>query len=240
MQITKATDIKKTHGTYLIYAPPGGGKTSAVKYLPGKTLLLDIDRTSKVLKGCSNIDIVYIDNINTWKSWEDTVLELYKDYKGKYDNIVVDNVSELERCILSDLGRQGKNKGVPDQAAYQYMQFKLVNSLRYFKGLGCNIIWTAWETTDLYQDAGGQQWNRSFPQINGKILNNVLGLCDVVGKLMINSEGKRGFTFTSTNSIYAKNQLDDRKGALQENLISPQDGVIPKEDGVEKIDTPDA
>lgn len=55
--------------------------------------------------------------------------------------------------------------------------------------------------------------------MNGKILNNIAGLCDVVGKLMINSEGERGFTLMPTNSIFAKNQIDDRKGCLQSELI---------------------
>lgn len=223
MQINSAKTIKKKKGTYLIYAQPGMGKTSAIKYFPGKTLVLDIDRTSDVLRGCDNIDIVYIDNIDTWKDWEKTVLELYKDFRGKYDNIVVDNVSELERCILSDLGSKGKNNGVPAQGDYQYMQFKLVNSLRYMKALGSNIIWTAWETTDSFQDADGRQWNRLYPQVNQKIMSNIMGLCDVVGKLMITSEGKRGFTFTATNSIYAKNQLDARKGCLQEHLLKPEE-----------------
>ena len=195
------------------------GKTSSLKYLPGKTLVLDIDRTTKVLKGCKDIDIALVDNIRTWEHWEKLVVDLYENYRGKYDNIAVDNVSELERCILSDLGRQGKNKGVPAQGDYQYMQFKLVNSLRYMKNLNCNIIWTAWEMTDLYIDSNGQQFNRAFPQINGKIMNNILGLCDVVGRLMINGEGERGFTFTATNSTFAKNQLDDRKGCLQSELI---------------------
>lgn len=219
LQITKATDIKAAKGTYLIYGPPGMGKTSSFKYLPGKTLVLDIDRTTKVLRGTKNIDIIQVDNINTWEAWETLIVELDKNYKGKYDNICVDNVSELERCILSDLGSKGKNKGVPSQGDYQYMQFRMVNSLRYMKNLDANIIWTAWENTDLYQDSNGQQFNRSFPQVSGKILNNILGLCDVVGRLMINSEGERGFTFTATNSTYAKNQLDDRKGCLQSELI---------------------
>lgn len=225
LQITNAADIKTTKGTYLIYGPPGMGKTTALKYLPGKTLVLDVDRTSKVLKGCKNIDIVEVDNINTWDFWEKLIIELYENYRGKYDNIAVDNVSELERCILSDLGSQGKNKGVPSQGDYQYMQFRLVNSLRYMKNLDMNIIWTAWEITDSFQDANGQYYNRAFPQINYKIMNNVLGLCDVVGKLAINSEGQRGFILTASNSTYAKNQLDDRKGCLQHELILVGDAV---------------
>ncbi|OLS02904.1 AAA family ATPase [Tissierella creatinophila] len=219
LNIKKATDIKETKGTYLIYGPPGMGKTSSFKFLPGKTLVLDVDRTSKVLRETKNIDIAEIDNIKTWEHWEETILDLEENYKGKYDNICVDNISELERCLLSDLGSKGKNLGVPSQGNYQQMQFRLVNSLRYMKNLGSNIIMTAWETTDLYTTADGQQFNRSYPQLNGKILNNISGLCDVVGKLAINKDGERGFILAPTNSYFAKNQLDDRLHCLQSELI---------------------
>ena len=219
LDLTNGDKIQTDKGTYLIYSPPGMGKTTAIKFLPGKTLLLDIDRTSRVLKGCKNIDIFYVDNANTWDVWGKLILDLEESYKNVYDNIVVDNISELERCLLSDLGSKGKNKGVPSQADYQYMQFRIVNSLRYMKSLGSNLIWTAWETDDLYIDSDGRQYNRSYPQINKKIINNVLGLCDVVGRLAVNSEGERGFILSATNSTFAKNQLDDRKGCLQNELI---------------------
>lgn len=219
MQIKNATEITRDKGTYLIYGPPGMGKTTALKYLPGKTLVLDVDRTSKVLHGCANIDIVEIDNLHTWGNWEQIIMELEKNYRNVYDNVCVDNISELERCILSDLGNQGKNMGVPAQGDYQKMQFRMVNSLRYMKNLGSNIIWTAWEMSDLYTDASGQQFNRTFPQINQKVMNNVCGLCDVVARLVVNKEGERGFILTASNSTYAKNQLDERKGCLQHELI---------------------
>ena len=220
IEIVNASDIKTEQATILLYAPPGMGKTSTIKYLPGKTLVLDVDRTSRVLKGLENIDICYVDNTETWDFWGKLIVDLEKNYKGVYDNIVVDNISELERCFLSDLGSKGKNKGVPSQGDYQYMQFRIVNSLRYMKNLGSNLLWTAWESTDLYSDSNGQQYNRSYPQINQKIMNNVLGLCDVVGRLMVNAEGERGYVLSASNSTYAKNQLDDRKGCLQSELIN--------------------
>lgn len=224
MKIINATEITATKGTYLIYGHPGMGKTTALKYLPGKTLVLDVDRTSKVLKNCEHIDIAEVDNIDTFNNWTTILTELVSSYKDKYDNIAVDNISELERCILSSLGSAGKNKGVPAQGDYQYMQFKLTNSLRYLKNVGSNIVLTAWERSDTYTDADGTQYTRSFPQLNDKIVNNVCGLCDVVAKLMINGEGKRGFALTATNSTYAKNQLDTRKGCLQNELIINNEG----------------
>lgn len=219
MILTNAKDINRGSMTALLYGQPGMGKTTTIKYLPGKTLVFDVDRTTRVLSGCENIDICYVDNRETWSNWRELLTEVVEKYNGKYDNYVVDNISELERCILSDLGRKGKNNGVPAQADYQYMQFQMVNSLRYMKNLGGNLIWTAWETTDLFTTPEGQTFNRAYPQINAKILNNVCGLCDVVGRIIVNSEGKRGYTFNATNGVYAKNQYDDRKGCLQEELI---------------------
>lgn len=219
MKLVSAKDISRGNMTALLYGQPGMGKTTTIKYLPGKTLVFDVDRTTRVLSGCESIDICYVDNRDTWTNWRELLTEVVEKYNGKYDNYVVDNISELERCILSDLGRKGKNNGVPAQADYQYMQFQLVNSLRYMKNLGGNLVWTAWETTDLFTTPEGQTFNRAYPQINNKILNNVCGLCDVVGRIIINAEGKRGYTFTATNGVYAKNQYDDRKGCLQEELI---------------------
>ena len=121
------------------------------------------------MHGNKNIDIIKIDNINTWDDWQSVLINIEKIEKP-WANIMVDNISELERCLLSDLGRKGKNMGVPSQGNYQQMQFRMVNSLRHLKTFGMNVIMTAWETTDLYTTAEGQQFNRSYPQLNGKNL----------------------------------------------------------------------
>lgn len=219
LNIISSENIADKKGTYLLYGAPGKGKTTTVKYLPGKTLVLDVDRTSHILKGVPDIDIVYIDNVDTWNDWGNTVASLMKEYKGVYDNIVVDNVSELERCILSSLGEAGKNKGVPSQGDYQYMQFRMVNSLRYMKEMDANLFWLAWEELDVFQESDGTQYSIVQPQINRRIKNNILGLCDVVGRLVVKDDGERGYILSSTNTTYAKNQLDDRKGCLQNEII---------------------
>lgn len=218
--------------TALLYCPPGVGKSTAIGLIAeqskGKTLILDVDRTvvntlakKEVVKDLSKIDIRKIDNINTWSDWESALKELI-DMKNNgtfdYENIAVDNISELERCILSDLGSQGKNKGVPAQADYQYMQFKLVNSLRFMKSLGVNVIWTAWEVTEQFQNPDGSSYSRLYPKCSTKIVDNICGLCDVVGKILAKQDGTRGVILEATQNIYAKNQIDTRKGCLVEDF----------------------
>lgn len=236
MSFVKIEDLTKEvkHYTTLLYCGPGGGKSTAIGLIAerseGKTIVLDVDRTitntlakREVVKDLSKIVVRQIDLINTWEDWELAINELVAlKEQGKLEgisNIAVDNVSELERCILSDLGRQGKNKGVPAQADYQYMQFKLVGSLRTLKQLGINVILTAWEEKRdiIYPD--GTSYTQLYPKISNKIVDNICGLCDIVGRITTNKDGQRGVLLEATQNIYAKNQVDTRKGCLVEELV---------------------
>ena len=233
MQITKVSDnFSDRPWTALLYCPPGVGKSTAIGLIAersaGRTLVLDIDRTidntlrkGEIVKDVSKVDTVKIDNIHTFDDWTQTIVELQQMKEAgslEYENIAVDNISELERCILSDLGAQGKNKGVPAQSDYQYMQFKLVNSLRYMKQLGINVIWTAWEDVRQIVSPDGTSYTQIIPKISQKIVDNICGLCDVVGKIMVKQDGTHGILLTATQNVYAKNQLDSRKGCLVEDF----------------------
>lgn len=236
MQITSIKDNFKSEPTFtaLLYCPPGVGKSTAIGLIAekskGKTLVLDVDKTitntlrkAEIVKNVNKIDIVNIDVINTFDDWSQTLVDLQKMKEAgklEYENIAVDNISELERCILSDLGSKGKNRGVPAQADYQYMQFKLVNSLRYMKQLGVNIIWTAWEDVRSIVHPDGTSYSQLIPKMSLKIVDNVCGLCDVVGKIMVKQDGTHGILLEATQNIYAKNQIDSRKGCLVEDFVN--------------------
>lgn len=241
-------ELTKTKEPYtaLIYCAPGVGKSTAIGLIAekseGKTLVLDVDRTitktlakREIVKDLSKISIRRVEiqprrereedkkviSVGTWADWEDALRELAEAKKKgtlEFDTIAVDNISELERCILSDLGSQGKNKGVPAQADYQYMQFKLVNSLRFMKSLGVNVIWTAWETVEQFQNPDGSSYSRLYPKCSAKIVDNICGLCDIVGKIHAKQDGTRGIILEATQNIYAKNQIDNRKGCLVEDF----------------------
>ena len=140
-----------------------------------------------------------------------------------YDVIIIDNVSELFRATLSNLGREGKNNRVPSQADYQRVDFTILDSLRALRNTGKTIVFTAWETTDVYTLENGQSFTRSMPDIRPKIINNFFGLCDVVARLIVKTDDDnniaRGFVLQPTNSIYAKNRLSDAKGCKVEELF---------------------
>lgn len=226
--------------TALLYCPPGVGKSTAIGLIAeaseGNTLVLDVDRTitrtlmkEEIVKDTSKLFITQIENrgkrgdeINgTFDDWTNTLKEITPEFlkKNNIKTVAVDNISELERCILSDLGTQGKNKGVPAMADYQYMQFKLVNSLRYMKSWGVNVVWTAWETVEQYTAPDGTGYSRLYPKISAKIVDNICGLCDVVGKILVNKENRHGILLEATQNIYAKNQIDSRKACAVEDFI---------------------
>lgn len=219
--------------TMLIYCQPGVGKSTSLGIIAeqseGRTLILDVDRTftttmskDEIVHDLSKVDIIQIDNIHTFEDWTNTLRELNDMSKAgtlNWENICVDNISELERCILSDLGSQGKNKGVPAQSDYQYMQFKLVNSLRFMKSWNKNIFWTAWETTEHVTNLDGTQYSQKQPKISAKIVDNICGLCDVVARVTVNRERQRGFILETTGNIYAKNQRDSRRACKVEEFL---------------------
>lgn len=232
MELKKIENLRNAPYTALLYCAPGVGKSTAIGLIAekseGNTLVLDIDRTitrtlnkGEVVKDTSRVYVQKIDNINTFDDLTKTLMEITPEFLKQNDikTVAVDNISELERCILSDLGSKGKNKGVPAMADYQYMQFKLVNSLRYMKSWGVNIIWTAWETVEDFTHPDGIKYSRLFPKISSKILDNICGLCDVVGRIMVNKDGEHGIILEATQNIYAKNQIDTRRGCLVENFI---------------------
>ena len=234
MNIKKISDLSKAPYTALLYCAPGVGKSTAIgaaaERSEGNTLVLDVDRTisrtlakGEVVKDTSKIMVAEVDNIRTFESWKTLLKEEITPEFIKANNITtiaVDNISELERCILSDLGAQGKNKGVPAMSDYQYMQFQLVNSLRLMKSWKVNIIWTAWDDVRAITQPDGTSYSQFVPKISPKIVDNICGLCDVVGRIMIGKDGAHNILLEATQSIYAKNQIDTRKYCLVEDFIN--------------------
>ncbi|PIC88407.1 nucleotide-binding protein [Sporosarcina sp. P21c] len=227
MQITKASDVKRAQDfSMLIFAQAGTGKTTTAKYLPGKTLVIDIDRTTNVLAGEENIDIVYLDTTQPFNAVRVLLKEIHDNHLEKYDNIFFDNISEFENAWFGEKAKESKTKtglemGIPQMQDYNAYGYFMTDMIRYINSWeGVNKVFTAWEDTRQIQTSGGQMYNQFVPDIREKILNNVLGLMNVVGRLIINEEtGDRGFILAPSSSVFAKNQLDKRKSCLHAELF---------------------
>lgn len=224
LNITNAADISKNDSTYLLYAAPGIGKTTTLKFLEGNVLLVDIDHTSHVLMGESHIDVFKFDSHNAWDKWADLMMDLSKMDLSKYDTIAFDNISELTHSMLGSMGRSGNNKRVPTMMNYQQIDFMIIDSIRFLKGLRKRLIFFAWEDTDEWKTQDGQSFNRAYPMIRDKIRPNFMGLTDLVGRLTVNEKtGNRGFLLKPTDAYFVKNQLDNRTSCKQEDIFKVGD-----------------
>lgn len=228
LKIKPAAEITYDQASYLIYGNQGVGKTTSLKYLPGKTLVIDVDKSSSVLAGEEDIDILEINTADIWDEWNTVVAELIQDksFAEIYDNIVLDNISELFRSSLEDLGKRGKpqQRGVPGMQDYQRVDYLIMRAIRALKSLNVRLVITAWETTQEFTDETGQSFNRYVPDMRRGIMNNLLGLMDVVGRVVIKKTEDdgivRGFILQPSASTVAKNRLDDRRGCEVSELVT--------------------
>ena len=227
IEIKSANELKRGHDfSALIYSAPGVGKTSTAKYLPGKTLVIDIDRTTNVLAGEENIDIVYLDTTQPFHSTKILLKEIHDNHLENYDNIFIDNLSEFENAWFGQKAKESKTKqgqdmGTPQMQDYNAYTYYILDMIRYINSwTGINKVYTAWEMQVPVTSSSGQTYNKFYPDVREKVLNGLLGLMNMVGRMVVSKEtGNRGFLLEPSDDTYAKNQIDNRKFALQSELF---------------------
>lgn len=219
MQIVKASEINKTDNWRIaVYGKPGVGKTSVIKYLPGKTLILALDNSAKVLAGLDNVDVINFDRSKPTEELNEFVKALGGLIKN-YDNLVLDNVSTLEKDWFIEEGRKSKNgirNEIQDYSTWTNFFTRVISKI-YTTDL--NILVTAWEEQKPIQTASGQQFNQYAPTLRDSVRDTFMGLTDIVGRLVVKTDGERGLILEGNDGMYAKNRLDNRKGCKVEDLF---------------------
>ncbi|HNX04115.1 MAG TPA: AAA family ATPase [Opitutales bacterium] len=216
MQLLNAAEMSTEKQTDLLYGPPGMGKTTLLGQLPGKTLIVDVDRGTSVLQGKANIDVVRLD-----ESLSDLpkVLEMLEK-NNPYDNVCIDSLSELEKAMLTVYGREGKNDGAPEQGHYLKVQFKIADYCRRFRALSGNTIFTAWEMQKEIIAQDGSKYTQARPMLGDKSVDLICGLCDVVGRIVISTkDGERYVWFEASQTVVAKDRLRKRKYCKFEEVV---------------------
>ena len=221
MKIIKASEIERTKNwRVLLYGKPGLGKTSVIKNLTGKTLVLDMDNSSKVLGGTENIDVIEFDRNHPTDFMKMFLTEI-DSLLSEYDNLVIDNLTSFQSDWFVEAGKSSKN-GISNELQHynQWTNYFLrVLTAIYSKPI--NIYVTAWEDTRELTLDTGQLITQYVPQIRSNVLNQLLGLTDVVGRIMVNAKsGNRGVILEGSEGTYAKNRLDERTACPIEELFN--------------------
>lgn len=221
MKIKKAKDLQKNKDwRIMIYAKPGTGKTSLVQHLEGKTLVLDMDDSTKVLAGLENVDIISFDRVHPHEFITEFIKEAPELIKG-CDNLVIDNISSFERDWFVERGRSSKNgisNEIQDYSQWTNYFARIMTSIYFFKDI--NILVTAWENQREITTERGQVFNQYAPQIRDSVRDGLMGLTDIVGRMITNPDtGNRGVILEGNDAVYAKNRLDQRKAAPADELF---------------------
>lgn len=220
--IKSASSLSRTKNwRVLLYGKPGVGKTTAISYLKGKTLVLDLDDSSKVLAGLPNIDVQPFDRSKPSDEWVAFLTDLLARIKG-YDNLVIDNVSAFEKDWFVEQGRNSKSgirNELQDYSGWTNYFARIMSTI--FMDAPINVLVTAWENTRNITAESGQSFSQYAPAIRDSVRDGLLGLTDVVGRLMVNPKtGGRGVILEGTDAIFAKNRLDHRTSAPIKELFN--------------------
>lgn len=207
----------------LIYCQSGGGKTvnSTLVAAPkrGKNLLICTDNSSIVLQNFKRPNLE-VRNVSNVKEFVDEYRNGYES--KKFDNIILDNLSDLIDMWLLELDDSGKFKDF--RQAYQLVYQSLKRLSRESTTLDCNTIFTAWLDTVEITLPTGEVITRMQPKIPAKILDNVCGLMNVVGYINTATDkdgNKRWYYVTEGKpTLMAKEQIACRKSCMPEDIFT--------------------
>ena len=204
-------EAPKENYRWLVYGVPGVGKTTLSKFLKGKTYLLSLDNSFRRIQfwqGKNDIWAIDADNpiedLNTFYSTFNP---------NNYDNLVVDNLSNLQKLFFIEKARETKT-GL-DNKMSDYNEWTTYVT-RFIAGIfkwNINILVTSWETQTKVTDPSGQEFMQFGPDIRPNPRDYLMGNCDVVARMIQKPQsGERGLIMQGRIDTYAKNRLSDDKG----------------------------
>ena len=218
----------------IVYAPSGGGKTV-------NTTLVKAEKRKKNLLLCSDNSYIVLNNpefkrdnltvevVEHWMDRDNIGREqscFSKQFdqaveKKLYDNIIVDNISDIFDLAILEFDASGKFKDM--RQAYQIVYQELKRLARKAAQVDCNVIFTAWTDLQEINLPDGTKAVRTQPKLPNKILDNFLGLTQIVAYInTAEKDGKKAWYYVLEGrpTMYAKDQLYCRKSCMPEDIFS--------------------
>ena len=134
MEIKSTKNIALNGVSLLVYGLPGAGKTTLIKTLRGKTLILSAEAGLLSLQGT---DLEYIEIHSLSELYE--AFNYVLDHKSEYDSVVLDSISEIAEICL----QQEKMSNKDGRMAYGNMTDQVNYLIRAFRDLPINVYMTA-------------------------------------------------------------------------------------------------
>lgn len=213
----------------LIYGPSGAGKTVNSTLVKGKrNILLCSDNSYIVLTNFKreNLDIEvvehWLDKDKLGNSQTCFIQQFEKAVESKkYDNVIVDNISDLFDMAILELDDSGRFKDM--RQAYMLVYQELKRLARKAAQVDCNVLFTAWTDLQEIMLSDGSKAIRTQPKLPNKILDNFLGLTQVVAYInTAEKDGKKAWYYVLEGrpTLYAKDQIHCRKSCMPEDIFS--------------------
>lgn len=223
MELLKAEDIKRfDNWTTLIYSEPGKGKTSMVKSLEGRTLVLSVDGMYQVLASLKNVDIITMDSNKPHDELTNFLKYVFKN-KGEYDNIVIDNLSTFQKMWLNERARE-TTSGNPEIQHYAIIDRIMFDTILSLKKIDKNLLIFAHEKkVEVVKQSGGT-YTQFQPDLRN--LDAIMGIVPIVGRLVIaqdpdTKEEQRIIVLQPTQSTRAKDQLIGNIKTIDQMMLLP-------------------
>ena len=212
----------------MIWGPPGSGKTVAATASKEGNILHLCSDNSAVSLGMFDRKNVTTERVEHWVDPSGGFAKQFTDgiASGKYSTVVVDNLTDLKELALQEIEDEGKLKDI--RQIYQAVYMALKRLTRQAANAQCNVIFTAWSEPEQFTDDNGELRMRQKPNLPPKIVDQVLGLCNVVA--FMNSKEKEGkriwYCYCEGRPEYygCKDQLFGRKVFMPEDIFRKPEG----------------
>jgi phage nucleotide-binding protein len=201
-----------------LYGAPGQGKTVNATRLPGKSLLISSDNSALVLKNFDRPNLT-VKEARDFKEFVDTFDDATAS--KKYDNIIVDCLTDLIDGYITSIRENGFNGDIRQQYLAIYTKVKFLARKAAF--CDTNVVFNCWEDMEMVTLPSGEIVNRVSPMLPAKIKQQVCGLCNIVAYVTSanDAKGNRQWYFITEGNptVMAKDQMFLRKNCIPEDLF---------------------